>query len=176
MNNLWIYFTILTTLVFFISMTSLPKLFKWKRRTLIAVLFVIFAPGLFYSFTNMLSNPLPISMMAPWNVPQVEVAEVVGLWLVENEGIYLLLMYEGIDVPKYYKLPWNKDLAQQLQKAQEGSKKNGKKIMIGKPFKIPYQDSWEDEEHPFVHPFPQPMTPPDKHPGDHEIIDLDKIV
>lgn len=170
MIEVYVYYALLMILVFFISMSSLPKKLK-LRRSAIVVLYLAFAFGSYYSFTKMLGNPVPIELIAPWDIPSVEKAEIIGFWFVEDEGIYLLLMHEGLKVPKYYKFPWNKNLAQQIQDAAEKSANGGKNesIILGNPF----QRSWEDDKR-FIHPFPQPMQP-SKPPSPFEILNLDRM-
>jgi len=172
MVEVYVYYAVLMVLVFFISMSSLPKKLK-LRRSAIVVLYLAFAFGSYYSFTKMLGNPVPIELIAPWDVPLVEEAEIVGFWFVEDEGIYLLLMHEGLKVPKYYKFPWNKNLAQQIQEAAEEAAKRGKRgpIILGSPFQQP---SWEDERSPFIHPMPQPRQR-SKPPSPSEILNLDRM-
>ena len=157
-------------LVFFISMSSLPKKLK-LRRSAIVVLYLAFAFGSYYSFTKMLGNPVPIELIAPWDIPPAENAEIIGFWFVENEGIYLLLMHEGLKAPKYYKFPWDKNLAQQIQRAAEEAAKRGKRGPI--ILRNPFQRSWEDET-PFIHPMPQPMQPP-KPSAPFDILNLDRM-
>lgn len=159
-------------LVFFISMSSLPKKFK-MRRSIIVVLYLAFAFGSYYSFTKMLANPLPTELIAPWDIPIAEDAEIVGFWFVENEGIYLLLMYESLKSPRYYKFPWNENLAQQIQKAAEQAAKQGKRgpIILGNSFE---QRSWEKKKAPFVYPLPQQRQKP-KPPPPVEMLNLDDL-
>ena len=170
MIEVYVYYALLMILVFFISMSSLPKKLK-LRRSAIVVLYLAFAFGSYYSFTKMLGNPVPVELIAPWDIPPAENAEIIGFWFVENEGIYLLLMHEGLKAPKYYKFPWNKNLAQQIQEAAEEATRRGKRgpIILGNPF----QRSWEDEKQ-FIHQMPQPMQP-QKPPAPFDILNLDKM-
>lgn len=85
-----------------------------------ARLFIILAAALTYAAVfvgpvQLLSYAKPVSM--EWVNRHVEEAEVLHAELREGDGIYLLLDWYG--TPRYYKIPWDIKLAQQLLEAME---------------------------------------------------------
>ena len=89
----------------------------------------------------------------------------------KGEGIYLLLIYEGMIVPRYWAFPWNKQMARQLKRAEQGKKM---KQNQGIQLKLPFQKTWEDRKFPEVYEMPWPKSP---EKGEQRIqqIDLDAI-
>lgn len=72
--------------------------------------------------------------------------------LIVGKGIYLTL--DLPDEPKLYWLPWNRDLAEQLQKMLE----EGGGFVVVPPFE------WSWDQTPSLQPLPQPKWMPDKPP------------
>lgn len=85
------------------------------------------------------------------------VATVLGSQLRESDGtIFLWLQPEGCE-PTAYRLPWSKDLAQQIQDAMDraaNGEGNGRLL---------FEPSWDDRE-PKVYPAPQQAMPPKPQP------------
>ena len=84
------------------------------RATIIAFTALAYA-ALFVGPVQLLSYAKPVSM--EWLNRDVPEAEVLHAELREGDGIYLLLDWYG--VPRYYKIPWDPILAQQLLEAME---------------------------------------------------------
>ena len=54
----------------------------------------------------------------------VEEANLLGASAKEGEAIYVWLEIEDVAEPRAYKLPWNREMAEQLQKATEDNQGN----------------------------------------------------
>jgi hypothetical protein len=102
-----------------------------------------------------------LAMALGWPVPYwpgVTVSQgkpqIIGLKLVEGQGIYVLLDV-GPGAPRYYSLPWSTETAEALQKAQEEGGDEGELGMH-----VPALEwSW-DESEPQFWAEPQPMMEP----------------
>jgi hypothetical protein len=80
---------------------------------------------------------------------------VLGSSIRENEGIYLWLQLDGAAEPRAYILPWNRDLAEQLQATlREAEQRQGDVRM-----RLPFEPSLDDRE-PKFYAMPQPALPP----------------
>jgi hypothetical protein len=82
-------------------------------------------------------------------------AKVIGSYLKENSGIYLWLQVVGLDEPRYYKLPWNENVAKALQGAiAENERQHGSGVGMG----LPFERGWSRED-PKFYALPQPKLP-----------------
>ena len=73
----------------------------------------------------------------------------------EEVGIFLWLQLAEVAEPRAYVVPWNRDLAEQLQAAmREAEEQNGQLQM-----RLPFEPSL-DEEKPKFYAMPQPAMPP----------------
>lgn len=168
--TLYVLFSLLAFTVFLIAIMGII-INAPLRRTLLTVSFVA-SLGLGYvSLGELLSRPKPVGIMT-WDRPDVEKAIVLAKHLVEGKAIYMLLHYEGIEVPRYYQFPWNKEMAEKLQRAEQAMRGGS---IAGIEIIDPFQPSLEDRKFPDIHEIPWPK-PPDKEQPDREIIDLDKLV
>jgi hypothetical protein len=80
---------------------------------------------------------------------------VLGMKLVQDQGIYLYLDF-GQGHPRSLVLPWNQDMADQLQEL--GRKQQGGRIPGIEGEFPPFEWSW-DRNPPQFHPLPQPIIP-----------------
>lgn len=78
---------------------------------------------------------------------------VLGAKMVVGKAIYVLID-TGAE-PRYYRIPWDRKLADQLQDILDNPGNAGAKISI------PYEFSW-NQSAPQFHPLPQPKFLPDK--------------
>ena len=143
--------------------------FRW-RVSLMIVFFTAFMAISYVSLGQLLGKPKPVDIML-WDRPDVEKARVMGQFFKKDEGIYLLLIYEGITVPQYYEFPWNDKMARELK---EGEKRRQQKANQGVELRWPFQKSHEEREFPTVHELPWPAPPP-KDEQQIEQIDLNTI-
>jgi hypothetical protein len=85
-------------------------------------LFAAAVPLGFAGWSDLLSRPKPVAL--EWVISQDE-AEVISGFGVENVGIWLWLRFADIAEPRSYELPWSRQTAEQLQKAQEEAGEGG---------------------------------------------------
>ncbi len=124
----------------------------WVKFLSIALLSATIVIG-YVGLADLLSRPKPISL--EWVRASAKEAVVLGGVIKENEGIYLLLELPEFPEPRYYKLPWSRDLAEQFQEAMRESRRSGVPTRLRDPF----EPSWDDREKKFYAP-PQPAAPP----------------
>ena len=63
----------------------------------------------------------------------------------EGEAIFVWLQIRGVAEPRSYRMPWGKDLAQQLQDATEESRSTKTGVRMRSPFGI---EEWKDDQEP----------------------------
>lgn len=80
---------------------------------------------------------------------------VLGVKMIAGKAIYVLV--DTGDEPRYYMIPWDRELADQLQDILDDPGNEGAKI------EIPMEFSW-DKNKPQFHPLPQMKVLPDKPP------------
>jgi hypothetical protein len=113
----------------------------------------LFLPAAYLGFAALLGQPMPIQL--EWWRAQAPKATVLASSLRENEAIYLWLQLSGVAEPRAYSLPWNRDLAEQLQTAQREAAANQTRVQM----RLPFESSLEDRE-PKFYAMPQPAMPP----------------
>ncbi len=124
------------------------------RKVVAVAVVALLIPLSYAALADLLSRPKPIGL--EWANLKVDEANVLGSQIREGEGIYLWLGIAGLDEPRAYVLPWNRDLAQQLQDAQRAAKKNRNGLKMRKPF-----EASQENDQPTFHAPPQP-APPEK--------------
>ena len=97
----------------------------------------------YVGFSDLLSRPKPVHL--EWAMRTVTEARVLGAFPREGEAIFVWLQIRGVAEPRAYKLPWSRDLAQQLQDATERSRGNRTGVLMRSPFRLQAQ---EDELQP----------------------------
>lgn len=102
------------------------------------------------AFVSLLSKPKPVEMA--WFETRADEAVVLGNAMREGEGIYLYLMLPNQIEPRSYVLPWNRDMAQQLQDAAREAGEQGELRM-----RQPFEPSL-DPDQPKFYALPQPKT------------------
>ena len=119
---------------------------------------LLFIPTAYASMMQLLSMPKPATY--EWWHGQAGEATVLGSSMQENEGIYLWLQLPEVPEPRAYVLPWNRELAEQLQTAQREAEENRSGVQM----RLPFEPSLDDREQKF-YALPQPALPPKD--GDH---------
>ena len=153
MSHLVIFFSASVVLV-----TGLLTLCVWTQRAtwLKAVALAtgaLLIPVGYAGYLDLLSQPKPVSF--EWTKRTTEIATVLGSIIREEQGMYLWLQIDGIDEPRSYVLPWDRELAEELQTAQREAEENGSDLRMTMPF----EPSWDDREQKF-YAMPQPAMPP----------------
>jgi hypothetical protein len=114
---------------------------------------VLFLPLAYASYASLLSKPKPVDL--EWWLGEAGEATVLSSSIQEGEGIFLWLQLAEVAEPRAYVLPWDRDLAEQLQEAaREADEQNGQLQM-----RLPFEPSL-DELDPKFYAMPQPALPP----------------
>ena len=171
---LYATFLALATCMFLMAFFGIKSGWDRWRIPSLAVFFIAAVTVGYFSMGELLSRPKPVDIMT-WDRPDVESAKVEGMYTVHGKGIYLLLMYEGLRVPRYFQYPWNEEMAQKLRQARAGEAMGENRgVELKNPFPR-FQHSWEDRKFPEVHEIPHPAPPPKDQQDRREIINLDEF-
>ena len=100
---------------------ALSSITIWApRRLAIKVLALggvtLFLPAAYAGFAQLLALPKPVAL--EWWQANAEEATVLAASMREDEAIYLWLQLKDVPEPRAYSLPWQRELAEQLQAAQ----------------------------------------------------------
>lgn len=166
---LYILYAVTGISLFMVALLGTYAKFRWRIPIMI-IFFTAFLGLSYFSLGELLGRPKPVEILS-WDRPDVEEATVAGMFFRKGEGIYLLLLYEGMRVPRYYAFPWNEQMSRQLKRAQAGQRMKENK---GIKLKWPFQPTWEDRTFPEVYEIPWP-APPQKGEQRIEQIDLNSI-
>jgi hypothetical protein len=153
MNDLFYLFAaavILATLLANIGIWAPRRLWVRLGALLTAALFI---PLAYASAASLLSRPKPTSL--EWMRAAAEEATVLGSSIREGVAIYVWLQMRDSAEPRAYTIPWNQDLAQQLQEARGEAERQG----TGLQMRLPFEKSWDTRE-PKFYALPQPQLPP----------------
>ena len=145
------------TIAFLGPLVALGIYASFRGRILTISMFLAALFVWFFGMSDQLGRPKDVWM--EWKFRHVEEATVLGSQIREGVGIYIWVALPGVAEPMSFKLPWNKQMAQELQqearKAQEGE--------TGLMIKLPFERSYDPQEKKF-YSMPQPKIP-DKPPG-----------
>jgi len=118
-----------------------------------------FVPVAYVSVIELLSRPKPVAL--EWSRANLAEAKVLGADLREGESIYVLLRVPGVDEPRFYMLPWDRDLAEQLHKAQREAAQQGTDVRA----KNLFRNGPERDQQPVFYARPQEARPPKTPPA-----------
>lgn len=162
MNELLVIYSVLGSLAAVLASVALwaPRHTRVKLGVLAVV--TVFLPAGYFSLTEMLSRPKPIS----FELARADMAEatVLGTHMDEGKAIYVWLGMPGVADPRAYVLPWDQQLARQLQGAEKDSENTGTPVQMRKPF----EDSLDEREKKF-YAAPQPPPPEKQRPVDNAL-------
>ena len=146
-----VFVFIVATLLLAAIAVSAPRKFNVKMFALALALF----GGIFcyIGFADLLSRPKPVKL--EWVHKEAPDATVIGFEMIEGKGIYVLLRLPKEKEPRYYVLPWDMKLAEELQKAAREAERNKGELLL----RLPFKHSWEDREPQKFHAIPQPAAP-----------------
>src|SRR5262249_45203525 len=99
----------------------LPRGHQWQRAAS-ASLFLVLIVVVYSASCELLGRPKPLRLELR---PRADKAKVVAATVHEGEAIYVWLEFPGSDEPRAYALPWNMQMAQQLQSAMQQGQANG---------------------------------------------------
>ncbi len=91
-------------------------------RLLMIGLFSALLVFVFSGATSLLGRPKPVAV--EWLAPHVEEATVLSAHMAELKGIYLTLLW-GEHEPRLYVMPWDQQVAEQLQQVLAEAEQNG---------------------------------------------------
>jgi hypothetical protein len=153
MNELSYLFMAAASLAGLLAMISIWSRHRlWVKVSALTVAILIM-PLAYASFASLLSKPKPVDL--EWWLGRAEEATVLGSSIQEGDGIYLWLQLADAAEPRSYVLPWDRNLAEQLQAAmREAEEQNGQLQM-----RLPFERSLDDLE-PKFYAMPQPALPP----------------
>ena len=103
----------------------------WIKLSALAAAAMIM-PLTYGSVSELMSRPKPASL--EWARRHVKETNLLAASLQEGAAIYLWLRVPDSDEPRAYRLPWNKNLAKQLQKAQRQASKTKQGVRVRRPF------------------------------------------
>jgi len=144
--------------------TALAAIAIWSPRVLwikvgALALTTLFVPVTYVSVIELLSRPKPVAL--EWSHANLAEAKVLGADLREGESIYLLLRVPEVDEPRFYVLPWDQKLAEELNKAQREATQQGTDVRA----KNPFRRGPEGDEKPVFYARPQEARPPKNPPA-----------
>ncbi len=136
---------ILFFVVFLVAVTVLANLAIWTQRRpwmrwAAVIATAAFLPAAYLSLSDLLSRPKPLWL--EWAQNDLAEAEVLGSQLREGVAIYVWLAIPNQATPRAYALPWDLEMAKQLQNAGRTSEETGAGVMMAKPFE-PNRDDQE---------------------------------
>ena len=141
---------VLTGLITSVSVWS-PRRLGVKLMALGAA--AIFLATIYAAYAQLLSRPKPVGL--EWWLAKAADAGVLASSIRENEGIYLWLQLDGAPEPRAYILPWNRDLAEQLQATLREAEQRQSDVRM----RLPFEPSLDDRT-PKFYALPQPALPP----------------
>jgi len=130
----------------------------WIKISALAIA-TLFVPVAYVSVIELLSRPKPVAL--EWSRANLAEAKVLGADLREGESIYVRLRVAGIDEPRFYVLPWDQNLAEQLQKAQREAAQQGTDVRA----KNLFRSGPEHDRQPVFYARPQEARPPKNPPA-----------
>lgn len=116
------------------------------------VLAGLFLPVAYAGISDLLSRPKPVGL--EWWLARADEATVLGSLHEEGRQIFLWLSLDGVEEPRAYALPWSRELAQQLQDAEQQAEEQ----KTGVRMRLPFEPSLDDRE-PRFYAMPQPAMP-----------------
>ena len=169
MNAAMLAFVTLCLVAPFVFFTIYARRDTMARLLSVATL-VLIVPPLLAEHVGALGNPLPASVATymPWRKPGH--MQVLGSKVVIGKGIFVMLDSGG-GTPLYLQLPWDKDVAKQLQDAEDSS--GGAIFSGGTDDKG--APSWNTRPQFLPIPLP-PMQPPKARPPAPKILDDSKTI
>lgn len=138
--------------------TLLASIGIWAPRKLVLKLVAVTAtismmPLSYAAMAALLSRPKPVEL--EWWLESAREATVLGSTMREGEGIYLYLQLDSSAEPRSYVMPWNRQLAEELQQALQEAEENQSAVQM----RLPFEPSYDDRE-PKFYALPQPAQPP----------------
>jgi hypothetical protein len=160
-----VLFMIFVALLGVTSLLATIAIWSQRRaaiRTLAVVLTALYIPVGYLSITELLSQPKP--MQHEWFKRHVDEATLLGVSVREDHAIYLWLRLDDSLEPRYYVLPWQRQLAERLQNLIDEAIREGASVTIKNPFSRKSFDDLGDMNVRIIRPPRPPMKPPSPPP------------
>lgn len=138
----------------------LPRARLWQR-AVSATTFVVLIGIVYGGSIELMSRPKPLRL--EWR--DAKEAKVLGATMREGEAIFVWLQFPGSDEPRAYELPWNTEMAQQVQTAMQEGQAKGTDVKMSQPF-----DPGLDDREPKFYAMPQPALPDKNYTGGDTIV------
>lgn len=151
MLSFWFPLTVglVAVMVFF----ALRRVAGWRPRVVLVGLLATVMATAFIATADLMGRPRPTRLEALKDTPD---ARVLYARLKEPDGILLLLELPDQPEPRYYTLPWDQKMAQQLRQGLSDAEKQGNGELR---MRSPFEPSWDDRQ-PRFYAAPQPAMPP----------------
>jgi len=166
----FMFYIIAGFMVLVITILGIIKASK-TYKVAIVISFLLFLPLTYWTIIDLLSRPRPVNLMMKFQRPDPEKAKVMAVYMVENKYILLLLYWDGLDYPRYFRWNWDQQMAEQITDAQNKANhagSRGEKMML--EMVKPFDSSLERRHVKWVHPIPQYSKSPPKRPTKQNII------
>ena len=162
MKVLFIIFIALLAVTALLATIAIWSQRRTPVRTLAVVLTALFIPIGYLTVTELLSQPKP--MQHEWFKQHVDEATLLGVSVRENQAIYLWLRLDDSLEPRYYVLPWQRQLAEKLQNLIDEAIRDGASVTIANPFSRKSFDDLGSMNMRIIRPPQPPMKPPSPPP------------
>lgn len=153
---------------------ALVSFLDWRapRVVLATTIFLLGLVLMYPGIVSLTGLPKPVEFI-PFRTP-IKEARVLGVYVIENKGIYLLLYARELgDIPRYYQFPYSPQGAEELQKQQKQGRKRVQEGEAGDEsflMKLPFEGSLEDQKK--FYPPPQPRNPPKQEPTQGDVLEF----
>lgn len=162
----YMYYALTIALLSLVGAVMLFPRFPIKKQvTLVA--YLILLGTIFQSTVDLLSRPRPVEIMLKYHRPNPEVADMLSVFMKEDDYIMMLLNWEGLEYPRYFRFPWSDEMAEQIRGAIQGGREKG----TGVEMFYPFDDSLDRREHPWARNPPVPKQGPRKQENEPEIFE-----
>ena len=111
----------------------------------------------YVGFSELLSKPKPVGL--EWGMRSVADARLLGASAREGEAIFVWLQIQGVAEPRSYRLPWNRDMAEQLESASREARANRTSVRVRRPFGTVTRDREEEPTFYAAPRAPRPVKP-----------------
>ena len=129
---------------------------RWQRAVATS-LFLVLIVVVYGGSLELLGRAKPLRLELR---QQANKAKVIAATMREGMAIYVWLEFPGSGEPRAYALPWNMQMAQQLQDAIQESQANGTDVNMSKPF-----EAGLDDREPKFYATPQQPLPEKNYGG-----------
>ncbi len=158
MKELFFGFVALLTVAALLATIGIWSQRRLSIRTSAVILTALLIPIGYLTVTELLSQPKP--MHHEWFKRHVDEATLLGVSVREGEAIYLWLRLDDSLEPRYYVLPWQRQLAEKLQNLVDEAIRDGAAVVISNPFSRESFDNLGDLNVKIIRPPQMPLKPP----------------